>query len=174
MKEKDSSIPSVVTAVTPCANPPAWPLAPAPKKKPLDVMEWATGRLKDQFGCTRDGGAKFHAGIDIKAAIGTPCYAVEDAKVRAVGSGTDLGKYVTISFQKDGKTYGVAYCHLRKQSVEEGDDVKAGDKLGETGITGNAEAENPHLHFDMQDQIWVGYEDAAERSKHGVNTNSYV
>jgi murein DD-endopeptidase MepM/ murein hydrolase activator NlpD len=141
---------------------------------PLAKMEWATGKLKDKFGCTRNGGAKFHVGIDIKAEVGTPCFAIEDAKVEAVGFGEDVGSYVTISFEKNGKTYGVAYCHLKKQEVKEGTKVKAGDRLGETGISGNAEPENPHLHLDIQNQVWVGYAEAEKRSMHGVNPNSYV
>jgi|ERR1043166_8074876 murein DD-endopeptidase MepM/ murein hydrolase activator NlpD len=158
----------------PCDNPPKWPTAPAPTKNPLAVMAWATGTQKDKFGCTREQGKKFHAGIDIKAKIGTDCVATEDAKVEAVAAGVDLGDYVTISFKRDGKTYGVAYCHLSKRIVKEGQKVKAGEKLGETGVSGNAEPDNPHLHLEVQDQVWVGYAESAERSKHGLNPNSYI
>jgi murein DD-endopeptidase MepM/ murein hydrolase activator NlpD len=164
----------IVPTANPCDNAPNWPSAPAPTKNPLTKMEWATGLLKDKFGCTRSGNGKFHAGIDIKAAVGTPCFAVEDAKVETIGYGKDVGSYVTISFKKDEKTYGVAYCHLSMRTVKEGAMVKAGEKLGETGISGNADPDNPHLHLEIQDQVWVGYADAEERSRHGVNPNSYL
>jgi len=160
--------------INPCDNPPAWPLAPAPTENPLATMAWATNTQKDKFGCTRDGGKKFHAGIDIKAKVGTECFATEDAKVEEVGYGSDLGKYVSISFKKDGKIYGVAYCHLSKQSVVKGAQVKAGDTLGETGVTGNADPNNPHLHLEVQDQVWVAYSKPSDRSDHGVNPNAYI
>ena len=162
------------TAANPCDKPPNWPAAPAPTKNPLAVMQWATGLPKDKFGCTRDQGTKFHAGIDIKAAVGTACFATEDAKVKDVGDFGELGLSVGISFTKNGKVYGVGYCHLKKASVKIGDSVKAGDKVGETGTDGNADASNPHLHLEVQDQVWVAYKEAADRSKHAVNPNSYV
>lgn len=158
----------------PCDNPPAWPKAPSPTRNPLGTMAWATGTRKDKFGCTRDAGKKFHAGIDIKAAVGTDCFAIEDATVEEVGFGSDLGKYVSISFKKGNKIFGVAYCHLDKTSVKKGVAVKAGDKLGETGVTGNAEPDNPHLHLEVQDQIWIAYTNASDRSAHGLNPNDYV
>jgi murein DD-endopeptidase MepM/ murein hydrolase activator NlpD len=174
MADRIPSTTDVTLATNPCDNPPNWPAAPAPTKKPLAVMAWATGLQKDKFGCTRDQGTKFHAGIDIKAAVGTPCFATEDAKVEEVGFGTEVGKYVSISFIKSGKTHGVSYCHLSKTSVIKGASVKAGDKVGETGVTGNAEPNNPHLHLEVQDQVWVAYDNSADRSKHGINPNSYI
>lgn len=161
----------------PCDGSPTWNKAPSPSSNPLDTMEWATGTKKDKFGCTRtnaDGSKKFHAGIDIKAAIGTDCFATEDATVTDVGSGSDLGSWVAISFTKGGKKYGVAYCHLSKQSVKNGDKLKKGDKVGETGISGNAEVNNPHLHLEVQDQVWVAYSSVSDRSTHGLDPNDYI
>ena len=160
--------------VNPCEDPPVWPSAPSPSVTPLKVMEWSSGTTKDQFGCSRDSGKKFHAGIDIKAPVGTPCYAMENAKVEEVGFGEDVGKYVSISFKKAGKDYGVAYCHLKNTSVKKGASVKAGDQVGDTGITGNADASNPHLHLEIQDQVWIAYANAADRSVHGINPNNYI
>lgn len=160
--------------INPCDKPSTYTMAPKPSKDPLTVMAWATGTPKDKFGCTRDAGKKFHAGIDIKAAIGTECYAVEDAKVEEVGSGDEVGLYVSLSYTRAGKTYGVAYCHLSKRSVTKGDSVKAGDVIGKTGTSGNAEVGNPHLHLEVQDQIWVAYADAESRAKHSLNSNSYM
>jgi murein DD-endopeptidase MepM/ murein hydrolase activator NlpD len=167
----------LLLVASPCDGAPTWAKAPSPSSNPLDTMEWATGTKKDKFGCTRtdaDGSKKFHAGIDIKAAIGTDCFATEDATVTDVGSGLDLGNWVAISFIKGGKKYGVAYCHLSKQSVKNGDKLKKGDKVGETGISGNAEINNPHLHLEVQDQVWVAYSSASDRSKHGLDNNDYI
>lgn len=175
MPDQPRSTTDVTLATNPCDTPPNWPLAPSPTKNPLASMQWATGLNKDKFGCTRDGGTKFHAGIDIKAAVGTACFATEAAKVKDVGWFGELGQCVGISFTKNGKTYGVAYCHLQeKVFVKVGDSVKAGDKLGETGLSGNAETSNPHLHLEVQDQVWVAYNPAEDRSKHALNPNSYI
>lgn len=132
-------------------------------------MEWANGKTKDKFGCTRDNGTKFHAGIDIKAAVGTDCYAVEKATVTSVGFGNDLGKWVAIQFSVDEKTYGVAYCHLSQTSVSEGDQVSAGQRVGKTGTTGNVGTDQPHLHLEIQSQQWV----AGDHRK-AVNSNTYM
>lgn len=161
----------------PCDSTTSWTKAPKPSHNPLAVMKWATGQEQDKFGCTRkdaQGKKKFHAGLDLQAPIGTKCFAVEDAKVEDVGSGADLGKWVSISFTKNGKTFGVAYTHLSKQSVKNGDNVKAGAELGETGDSGNAAGETPHLHLEVQDQVWVAYASAADRSKHGLDPNDWV
>lgn len=64
--------------------------APTPSKTPLAEMKWANNLPKDQFGCTRSDGSKFHGGIDIKASEGTDCYATEDAVVTAIWSGADM------------------------------------------------------------------------------------
>ncbi|MWP48141.1 M23 family metallopeptidase, partial [Gilliamella sp. Pas-s27] len=44
------------------------------------------------------------------------------------------------------------YCHLstKRADLNVGDMVKAGDLIGYTGVTGNAEkCLNPHLHFEI-------------------------
>lgn len=130
--------------------------------------------MKDKFGCTRNGRAKFHAGVDLGAQVGTPCYAVAAGRIEEVGFGRDLGRYVSLSFVLKGRIYGVAYCHLENTTVAKGDNVTAGDKLGLTGITGNASADNPHLHLEVQDQVWVAYADAASRARHALDPNAWV
>ena len=160
--------------MNPCDNAPNWPAAPNPLRNPLKVMEWATGKQKDKFGCTRDGGTKFHAAIDIKAAVGTECYAVSDAKVEEVGYGDDVGTYVSISYKIGAQIIGVAYCHLSKTQVKKGDTVTAGAVLGKTGTSGNADPAEPHLHLEYQKQVWVAYADASDRSKITMNPNSLI
>lgn len=174
MSDETPSASNFALTANPCDNPPKWPPAPAPTKNPLAVMQWATGQKKDKFGCTRDAGKNFHAGIDIKAAIGTPCFSTEDATVKDVGTFGELGLCVGISFTKSGDVYGVAYCHLKKASVKVGESLKAGQQVGECGISGNAEPENPHLHLEVQNQVWVAYNNSADRSKYGLNPNSYI
>lgn len=170
MEEK---VPNLIVE-NPCDTLPAWPAAPVPVKNPLAAMELATGKTKDRFGCTRNSGTKFHAGLDIKAVKGTECFAVADAKVEEVGFGTDVGKYVSISYNVDGKTIGVAYCHLNEALVKKGDPVVAGQVIGKTGITGNPDPNEPHLHIEYQTQVWVAYASAIDRSKVAMNPNALV
>ncbi|MEY3498399.1 MAG: hypothetical protein RL308_68 [Bacteroidota bacterium] len=160
-----------------CDSTPIWIKVPTPSYFPLEKMEWATGTKKDKFGCTRinsDGTKKFHAGIDLKAKVGTLCFAMEDSTVESVGFGQELGKWVTLSYKKGGKIIGVAYCHLSETSVVEGTKIIAGTKIGKTGVSGNAEPTNPHLHLEFQDQIFVAYSDVSNRIKHGLDPNEMV
>ena len=161
-----------------CDNNPTWNLAPQPSKNPLAKMVWANDLEKDKFGCTRKdigGKKKFHGGIDIKASVGTDCFAIEDGVVTAIGFGDDLGKYVAIKFKKDGKEFGVAYCHLSKHDIlKEGDKVKAGVVVGKTGKTGNVGSDEPHLHLEVHDQEWLTYDDEVKRSAHSLNPNNYI
>lgn len=163
---------SPVTAV--CPNPAGWTAAPLPTHSPLKTMSWANDLPKDKFGCTRNSGAKFHGGIDLKADVGTECYATEDCVVKDVGFGTELGTYVGISFKKGGTTYGVGYCHLSETSVSIGDNLKAGSKLGKTGKSGNVGTDTPHLHLEVHNKVWAGYSDDAARSAVSLNPNGYV
>lgn len=137
-------------------------------------MAWATGKPKDRFGCTRDSGTKFHAAIDILAAVGTDVYAVADSTVEEVGFGNDVGTYVSISYSKNGQTIGVAYCHLSKSLVAKGAKVVAGTVLGKTGVSGNPNPAEPHLHLEYQKQVWVAYADAASRSKVAMDPNALI
>lgn len=161
-----------------CESNPVWDTAPAPSKNPLAVMTWANNLEKDKFGCTRKdatGKKKFHGGIDIKASIGTDCYATEDSVVTAIGYGDDLGKYVAIKFTKAGKVYGAAYCHLSKHDIlKEKDKIKAGTVVGKTGKSGNVGTDEPHLHFEVHNQEWVAYDNEVERSAHSQNPNGYI
>ena len=88
---------------------------------------------------------KMHSGIDIDAAIGTPIKSSSSGKVTKVGEDATNGKYVSI---KSGK-YDVIYAHCYKVIVQEGQKVRQGEILGETGDTGITSG--PHLHFEIQE-----------------------
>ena len=161
-----------------CDGDPSWDKAPSPSTNPLTKMEFANGLEKDKFGCTRKDSAgkkKFHGGIDIKAAVGTDCFATEDSVVTAIGAGADLGKYVAIKFTKGGKVFGVAYCHLSKHDIlSVGDKVTAGTVVGKTGKTGNVGTDEPHLHLEVHSTEWVAYASDVERSAHSLDPNDYI
>ena len=161
-----------------CEDNPTWDVAPLPSKNPLATMEWANNLPKDHFGCTRvdsAGNKKFHGGMDIKASVGTDCYATEDGTITAVGTGSDLGRYVAIKFTKAGNIYGVGYCHLSKHDIlKVGDSVTAGTVVGKTGKTGNTGTDATHLHLEVHNGEWKTYDNDVDRSAHSLDPNNYI
>ena len=88
-----------------------------------------------------------HNGLDIAVAEGTAVIAVKSGKVTEVRTSATYGKlleYETI----DG--YTVMYAHLSKVLVQEGEMVKKGQKVAESGNTGLSTG--PHLHYSL----WKG------------------
>ncbi len=89
-----------------------------------------------------------HKGIDLAAPKGTPIYAVADGKVVAAGDGTwdsSYGLHVAIQHGSDYTNY----AHMSEIDVKVGQTVKAGQKIGEVGSTGNSTGN--HLHFELHD-----------------------
>jgi murein DD-endopeptidase MepM/ murein hydrolase activator NlpD len=63
------------------------------------------------------------------------------------------GYIVRIKFKNRAKWFTASYMHLKKGSIKQagikvGDRVVEGQKLGESGNTG--ESTGPHLHFEIQ------------------------
>ena len=91
-------------------------------------------------------GLPAHNGIDYGIPVGTPILAAADGVV--IGYGNDeqgYGIYVKI----DHDTHYTLYAHLSSnREVWTGRTVKAGDKIGVSGNTGNSTA--PHLHFGLR------------------------
>jgi len=102
---------------------------------------------------------KFHQGWDLEAPIGTPCRAISDGLIEYVGFHPQFGNMVILRFSKSGNaresipgdTLFAHYAHLSSVSlVHAGQEVRAGDTIGYTGVTGNASASAPHLHFEIR------------------------
>jgi murein DD-endopeptidase MepM/ murein hydrolase activator NlpD len=104
-------------------------------------------RLVSIFGDGRDQGTRLHEGIDIAAARHTPVLAAADGYVRRVGVNARGGNVVTIWDPIRKVSY--YYAHLETQDVAQGVTVKAGDRIGTVGNSGNASATIPHLHFTV-------------------------
>lgn len=91
-----------------------------------------------------DGEVRFHYGLDIAAGSGTDAVSIADGTVAAVGDSTSYGLYVIIRHADGVESL---YAHLSEVCVNNGDEVKAGEKLGTVGQTGNATA--PCLHLEL-------------------------
>lgn len=109
---------------------------------PLQV----SGELLAPFSQERVG--YIHRGIDIRAAEGTPVYAIADGIVtkaapdsKGVENGGGHMIFVDFGEGAEGR-----YMHLSAYGVTAGDRVKAGQVIGFTGNTGDSST--PHLHFE--------------------------
>lgn len=132
-----------------------------------------------KFGMVRRGGTRPHQGVDIFAKPGTDVFAVLDGKIvdlYADKNGYGLNLYLEVnpndleklkrSDYKPKESFGeklfgtnynfmakpkyIRYAHMSKVFVKLGDTVKAGQVIGKTGVTGNAnKARDPHLHFEV-------------------------
>jgi hypothetical protein len=89
-----------------------------------------------------------HRGIDIAAPVGTPVVA---ARAGNVGYAGNLGKSgLTISVRSADGRHVASYLHLGSIAVERGEAVRAGERLGEVGTTGERSVAEPHLHFGVR------------------------
>ncbi len=86
-----------------------------------------------------------HHGIDYAAATGTPVYAAGRGAVRMATDRLLSGKSVIIEHLPG--VYSL-YYHLDEVSVEKGQLIEAGGKLGVVGMTGLATG--PHLHWEVR------------------------
>lgn len=104
--------------------------------------------ITNSFGDSRDGGDRFHEGLDILTVKGAPIISPTEAVVTRVGTGSSAGKYVYTANPGD-ETF--RYMHLDEILVKAGDELKVGDIIGYVGNTGNASGGPHHLHFEIRD-----------------------
>lgn len=86
-----------------------------------------------------------HLGVDLKADINTPVYAINDGAVRFSKELNTYGKTLIIDH---GLGIYSLYLHLNKFKVLRGEQVEQGDVIGFSGNTGYSIA--PHLHFSVK------------------------
>ena len=85
---------------------------------------------------------EFHNGTDIVCETGTPAKAVADGRVRERGTSPSWGRYLWYDVEGG---YSVFYAHLSSVLVNEGDIVKQGQVIAETGNTGKSTGAHLHL-----------------------------
>lgn len=103
---------------------------------PLDNYEF-TAPFGVRFG-------KLHAGIDLAAAEGTPFKSIHSGVVTAAGYNGGYGNAITVKNPDGTET---VYAHARRLLVKTGDTVKAGQVIGEVGMTGYSYGS--HLHLEI-------------------------
>lgn len=107
----------------------------------------AKGKMLSRFGLHRvfNGNVKArHTGLDFRAWLGTPLYAVASGKVVLTGHFYYAGNAVFIDH---GNGLVSMSCHMSKILVKQGDMVKAGQRIGLSGATGRVTG--AHLHLGL-------------------------
>lgn len=94
-----------------------------------------------------DGTNESHKGVDYRAPVGTPTFAMGDSIVERADDVDDSanGKHVVLIDDTDGR---LVYLHLSRVDVVGGQRVHAGQRIGLTGKSGAAQG--PHLHLQWQ------------------------
>lgn len=92
---------------------------------------------------------KLHTGTDFAAPAGTPIHALTDGEVVYAEMMAGGGNTVRLKHSIAGKTVFSQYKHMLPGSfaVKVGQKVKAGDRLGAVGSTGNSTGN--HLHLEI-------------------------
>ncbi len=115
-----------------------------PRHLPMPVQGVRPEALKNTWGDARSNGRQ-HAGIDIKAPLGTLVLSTTAGVVVRRSEHGGGGKAIWVHGPGGSRHY---YAHLRRFLVQVGDRVQAGSAIGEVGQTGNATM--PHLHYGVQ------------------------
>lgn len=118
-----------------------------PETAPVPAASSRMDEVTSPFGWRRDpfvGTARFHGGVDLRAAYGEEVSAVRSGVVTHAGAEGSYGLTVVIEHET-----GVVSrsAHLSSVLVEEGESVSAGQVVGRAGSSGRATG--PHLHFEL-------------------------
>ena len=107
----------------------------------------------------------YHTGIDRVCDTDRTLVAISDGVVtRTSGCGQSYGNHIVYR-TADGKT--VLYAHMKdKPTLKVGAKIKAGQKLGTMGNTGNSYG--AHLHIELQNSATWGY------GKNLLDPNKYI
>lgn len=124
--------------------PPASGEMPAVELPPRAAWRWPIdGPVTSRFG-TREHGA-WHNGLDIGAREGTAVLAALDGEVSFAGTQGNFGRLVVLDHGRGLTTW---YAHLKSFEVQRGQKVRQGERVAESGSSGNARG--PHLHFEVR------------------------
>lgn len=88
---------------------------------------------------------KFHTGIDIPGAKGTPVYATGNGIVVRKGYCSGYGNYIEIQHAGGFRSF---YAHLSRTIVSVGDSVSIAEQIACVGNTGIATGN--HLHYEIR------------------------
>ncbi len=90
-------------------------------------------------------GGHFHSGLDLAAPPGTEGRAALSGVAHVVAGATGYGLHVVVGHGGGMETL---YGHLEAATIEDGEPVDSGQRLGLVGSTGASTG--PHLHFEVR------------------------
>ncbi|MFF8843535.1 peptidoglycan DD-metalloendopeptidase family protein [Streptomyces sp. NPDC015127] len=131
--------------------------------------EWVTPverySLSAGFNSAGERWARRHTGQDFAVDIGAPVRAIGAGRVVSVSCGGGFG--IEIVVEHPGGYYS-QYAHLAGVTVDQGEQVRTGQWIGQAGTTGNSTG--PHLHFEVRltPYLGSGVDPAAWLRDHGV------
>ena len=115
----------------------------AAPRAPVALSFPVAAALGDRFGPRGD---RFHSGIDLLAAAGTPVGAAGGGTVSFAG--WDSGGYGNLVVIDHADGVSSWYAHLSRIDVTRGASMTTATQVGLVGATGNATG--PHLHFEVR------------------------
>ncbi len=107
-----------------------------------------------RFASTAAGTREAHHGVEFINGTGTPVQAAADGEIIFAGPDKEAvyspwaGFYGNVVVIQHAEEMFTLYAHLSVMDVEEGQEVLAGQKIGEVGLTGSANGS--HLHFEVR------------------------
>jgi murein DD-endopeptidase MepM/ murein hydrolase activator NlpD len=108
-----------------------------------------SGKVVRGFGMVTDpidNMERFHSGIDIAAPIGSAVRAVQSGVIKRLGDSSVFGTYILI---EHGEGFFTLYGGLARATVGEGQQVPAGQVIGEVGTEGDIPGGG--LHFELRE-----------------------
>lgn len=142
-------LPSALANAQTTVQPPSTATATLDRSIGLPIAGLKAADVIDTFNDARGTGERRHEATDIMAARGTPVIAVDTGLVKKLFD-SKIGGLTVYQFDSL-EQYCYYYAHLDRyaEGLKEGMLIKRGDKIGYVGSTGNAETDNPHLHFGI-------------------------
>lgn len=140
------------------------------------------------FGCVRNGGARFHEGLDLfpvkrdsRGEALDPVYAVLPGRIvhaSRVSGYSSYGRYVVIEHDGEVPSYHTLYAHLASvaDGIMPGARVEAGTVIGIMGrsATYSIPRSRAHVHFEIgfrltdDFQAWYDRQKFGSKNRHGV------
>ena len=115
----------------------------------IPVVGITSADLRDTFAEVR-GGGRTHRAMDILAPRGTPVVAAVDGTIRKLFTSKAGGLTIYQFDRAEERVYYYAHLDSYASGLAEGAFVAQGSVIGYVGITGNAPADTPHLHFSIE------------------------
>lgn len=115
----------------------------------IPVMGVSASDLSDTFSDERGGSTQLHEALDIAAEEGTTVVAAAPGTIERMFR-SDVGGNTIYIRSVDEETI-FYYAHLADyaEGLNEGQQVRRGQRLGTVGSTGQADPASPHLHFEV-------------------------